>query len=240
MKLPNWFKILWWVLLTSILTWVLYLRFPDLVAGHAAAVDVFFFGVWTALMLMPLFNEVSFLGIKFKQEVEALKTFVATQVGDIRSEVRNAVDVRTTFSPQIMIPSPVSDAQLPELEARIKVAVSEALSAHGLKSEGVSSAPIEAPSDVTFLFATRYSIEKELRRVATARLRISDNRPVPVFRLGRTLVDAGLIEPRLEHAIREVYAVCSPAIHGEPVTKAQMDFVRDVGPELVAALRAIE
>jgi hypothetical protein len=48
------------------------------------------------------------------------------------------------------------------------------------------------------------------------------------------------MEPRLDHAIREVYAVCSPAIHGEPVTQAQIDFVKDVGPELIAALRSIE
>ena len=40
MKLPNWFRILWWFLLTAGLTWVLYRRYPDLVAGHAAVVDV--------------------------------------------------------------------------------------------------------------------------------------------------------------------------------------------------------
>jgi hypothetical protein len=39
--------------------------------------------------------------------------------------------------------------------------------------------------------------------------------------------------------IREVYSVCSPAIHGEPITEAQVSFVRDVAPELIAALRAI-
>lgn len=240
MKLPNWFKILWWILLTGMVTWVLYLRYPDLIAGHAASVDIFLFAVWVALMLAPLFHEVSFLGVKFKQEVEALKSFVATQVGDIRSEVRNAIDIRTTFSPQIMIPPPVSDAKLPELEARIKAAVSDALSTHGLSAKSVIHAAIETPPEVSFLFATRYAIERELRRLANGRLKVPDNRPMPVFRLGRGLVEAGLIEPGLEHAIREVYAVCSPAIHGEPVTEAQMSFVRDVGPELIAALQSIE
>lgn len=64
-------------------------------------------------MLTPLFQEVSFLGVKFKQEVEALKSFVATQVNEIRNEVRTAIDVRTTFSPHISFPMPVSDEQLP-------------------------------------------------------------------------------------------------------------------------------
>jgi hypothetical protein len=240
MKLPNWLKILWWFLLTAGLTWVLYRRYPELVAGHAAAVDVFVFAVWAGLMLVPLFHEVSFLGVKLKQEVEDLKSFVAAQVGEIRSDVRNAVDVRTTFSPQIMIPTPVSDAQLPELEAKIKTAVSEALSAHGLKAGSADRATVEVPADVSFLFATRYAIEKEVRRIANDRLRTLDRRPLPIFRLGKALVEAEVMEPRLENAIREVYAVCSPAIHGEPVTQAQTNFVKDVGPELIAALRSIQ
>ena len=153
-------------------------------------------------MLVPLFHEVSFLGVKFKQEVEELKSFVAAQVGDIRSDVRNAVDIRTTFSPQIMIPAPVSDAQLPELEAKIKAAVSEALATQGLRAESADRSAVEAPADVTFLFATRYAIEKELRRIASGRLRGLDGWPMPIFRLGRALVQAEVMEPRLENAIR--------------------------------------
>jgi hypothetical protein len=158
----------------------------------------------------------------------------------LRSEVRNAVDIRSTFNPQITIPMPVSDARLPELEGKIREAVSEALSAHGLKTENVTHVAIDVPEDVSFLFTTRYAVEKELRRIASGRLQVSNFRPLSVFRLSRTLVDAGVIESRLEHAIREVYAVCSPAIHGESVTQAQMNFVRDVGPDLIAALRSIE
>jgi hypothetical protein len=240
MKLPNWFKVGWWLLLTSCLTWILYKRYPDLVAGHAAPVDIFFFGVWIALMLAPLFKEVSFLGLKFKQELDELKTFVAAQVSDIRSEVRNAVDIRTTFNPSITFPAPASDAQLPALEARINAAVSGALSAHGLKAENITPAAITVPNDVSFLFETRYAIEKEQARIARSRGLLPDNRTIPAYRLGRLLVEAGLMEPRLEHAIREVYAVCSPAIHGQPVTPAQVNFVKDVGPGLIAALQSIE
>jgi hypothetical protein len=86
MKFSDWFKIPWWFLLTASLTWLLYNKYPDLIAGHAAPVDVFFFAVWVALMLVPLFQEVSFLGVRFKQQVEELKSFVATQIGEIRSE----------------------------------------------------------------------------------------------------------------------------------------------------------
>jgi hypothetical protein len=49
-----------------------------------------------------------------------------------------------------------------------------------------------------------------------------------------------LLEPSLGNVIREAYAVCSPAIHGEPATEAQVEFVKDVGPQLAAALRTIQ
>lgn len=240
MKLPNWFKISWWLLLTAVITWFLYNRYPDLVSGRAASADIVAFVIWVALLLAPLFNEVTLLGITLKQEAEELKKFVATQVSDIRTEVRNAVDIRTTFSPHITIPAPAADSQLPELEARIKAAVSGALASHGLKPQETPPPELSVGEDISFLFATRYNIEKELRRIIQSReLSPQSRRPLPVFQLSRMLAETGLIEPRLEHAIREVYAVCSPAIHGEPVTEAQVAFAKDVGPELVAALSSI-
>lgn len=48
-----------------------------------------------------------------------------------------------------------------------------------------------------------------------------------------------MISPNLAHAVREVYSVCSAAIHGEDVSDNQVQFVRDVAPELLAALEAV-
>ena len=240
MKIPNWLKILWWLAVTGLLTYFLLARLPDLLSGKAAAADVAVFGVWMALLLAPLFSEVSLLGITLKNEIEDLKSTVATQLSEIRTEVRSAVDVRATFSPQFNIPAPVADAQLPELEQRVKAAVSGALAAHCLKERPAEPA-LAVSDEVAFLFATRYHIETELRRIGTGReVGAAIRRPPATFQLVRYLLDAVLLEPNLGNAIREVYAVCSPAIHGEPVTEAKVAFVRDVGPQLVSALRAIQ
>ena len=239
MKLPNWFRISWWALLTAASGVVLYERYSELFSTRVTTIDVLLFVFWIGLVLAPLFQEISLPGIKLKQEIESLKSAVTAQIGEIRSELKNAIDVRTIFNPQITFPAPVPDARLPELETTIKAAVSEALAARGSREQpaGVSTS---APDDVNFLFATRYNIEKELRRVAQRRELLGNRRFANALTVTRTLKESGLIEPRLEHAIREVYAVCSPAIHGEPVTSAQIKFVRDVGPELIRALRAIE
>jgi hypothetical protein len=161
------------------------------------------------------------------------------QIGDIRAEVRNAVDIRTTFSPNITFPLPASDAELPAIESKIKSAVSEALSVRGLETGKIKPSAVDVPDDLALMFSIRYSLERELRRIASGRLIAADARPMPITKIARSLSEVGLIEPRLESAIREVYAVCSPAVHGEPVTPRQIAFVRDVAYELVAALRAI-
>jgi hypothetical protein len=169
-----------------------------------------------------------------------MRNALSVQLNDIRTDVRSAVDVRTTVSPQFYIPAPVADTQLPQLEERVKSAVSAALEVHGI-NEKPRESHLTVNDDVAFLFATRYNIEVELRRIAQGRdVSSAMGRPLPSFQLVRTLSQAEVLEPSLGNAIREVYAVCSPAIHGEHVTEAQVEFVKDVGPQLVAALRTIQ
>ena len=242
MKLPNWFKIAWWGLLVAILTWFLYHRYQDLVAGNAATADVVVFVVWFALLLAPLFNEISLFGVTLKQEIAELKTFVAAQVSEVRYEVRNAVDVRTTFNAHVHMPAPPPDASLPNLSTVAKSVIAGV----GHVQRAVSSkalTPLVAGDNVIQLFTARYSIEVELRRIAEARKLASGLIPlsqVPVSQLVRSLSDSGLLEPGLAGVVREVYAVCSPAVHGAPATDAQVSFVKDVAPQLVATLRQID
>jgi hypothetical protein len=180
------------------------------------------------------------LASKLKQEVEALKSFVAAQVSEIRNEIRNAVDVQTTVSPQINFPTPPADSQLPIIETKIKAVLSEVLKEYGLAPAREVAPAISAPDDVNYLFAIRYAIEKELRRLAEGRTKVLGRRPLSAITIGRMLVQNGVIDERLEGVIREVYAVCSPAIHGEQVTSAQMNFVKDVGPQLIATLSSLQ
>jgi hypothetical protein len=121
----------------------------------------------------------------------------------------------------------------------VKNAVAEVLVSHGIKQPLPVAADLAVSNDIQFLFVVRHAIERELRRIASERQLELPMRRIAGMQLVRALAQAGIIEPSLEHAIREVYAVASPAIHAESVTPAQVAFVRDVGPPLVAALRAI-
>jgi hypothetical protein len=240
MKLPTWFKISWWVLITVLTGCLFYSRFPAIAEGRSAPVDVFIFLVLVALLLVPIFQEVSFFGLKFKQAIDDLKENISTQLAvfkaDIQTTITNTSNVNVTF-PHSAPP----DDQLPDLENRIRTAVSEAL-----QEEGISSAHISEPVDFVvdehtdFLFRTRHTIEKKLRNIASTFTDLPQRRAVPIHKLTNMLVQEELVNPKIAHAIREIYSVCSPAIHGEQVTKAQVGFVRDVAPQVVDALNEIE
>jgi hypothetical protein len=58
MKLPNWFRIVWWALSILLITGML-IALDDLFTGHAVAFDVVMFLVLVAVCLMPLFQELN-------------------------------------------------------------------------------------------------------------------------------------------------------------------------------------
>lgn len=242
MKLPNWFKVVWWIVVLIGFTVLLATRFRDFEAGRPTVVDVPLALVWTALLVLPLFQEVTLFGVSFRKEIQALKEDVKDEVSSLRAEIRNSIDVRTQFSPQIFFPPSPPDSRLPQIEKRIQTAVDDALKVQGSARSIPYARELAAPSDAELLFRARYNIERELRRIwgRYAPDSAQNRRFMPTLRMARVLAEWEIIDRRIEGAIREVWSVASPAIHGETVTTAQVSFVREVAPGLVAALEAVQ
>ncbi len=240
MKFPGWFKYLWWIIIFAAFSYLLYQRYGDISTGKANSVDLFILVIWTALALVPLFQEISLPGISLKQQIEDIRKDVKQEFANIRMTLSNVVDVRTQTN--LYYPAPPPDAQLPALEEKIKIAVEEAIEKYGLQPTGEekSQTPLNVDNDVQFLFSARYSLEKELRRIWGERFGDEqERRPQPIYKLVDGLTQAQLIDQNLGHLIREAYSVCSPAIHGEDISKAKVNFVKDVIPELLNILKAI-
>ncbi len=123
MRLPNWFKVAWWGRLIGGVGTFLYARLTALLSGQGSPLDALLILIWLALLLLPVAQEVRFLGVlTFRQQVEALKADVHRELVSIRNEVQANVNFRQNFSPQFSFTTP-SEAQL----ANIRVAVAEAL-----------------------------------------------------------------------------------------------------------------
>lgn len=241
MKLPNKFKIFWWALLVALTTLYIFKRYPKIIDGSASPLDIVVFLVWVALCLIPLYEEVNLFGIKLKKEIEALKSHVDNQIESVKADIRNSIDVHSQFNPNIYFSAPPPpDSELPAIEERIRDAVGASLREHGLEQKAPSLASISADDDTQFLMLARFNLEKELRRIWYENFQaIPDGRPLPISRMVSGMVEREMIDSKLANVIRDVYAVCSPAIHAEPVTKAQFEFVRDVAPSLITLLKEL-
>jgi hypothetical protein len=236
MKVPNWFRIVWWAVLLLLIGGILYGRRADLLTGRAVPADVLIFLVWVGLFLVPLFQEVNLFGLKLKQEVAGLKQDLA----NLRAEFRNTVDVRAQINPTFNISSPPPDKELPALEERIRSVLNQVLTERGVQPSEVANTDVDVSDDVAYLFKIRYQIERELRRIWDRRMEANVFRkPRSIGEMASILEAEGFIESRVVNILRQVYSVASPAIHGEPVSEAKMAFVRDVAPRLIATLRAL-
>ena len=160
------------------------------------------------------------------------------KINNLQNEIRT--NIRTEISPQFTFPSPPPDSQLPDLEKRIESVIRDVIKQHGIREASLDFKELIVTNDVQYLFATRYNIERELHRIRDSRIGQQAIRVhVPISRMILTLVETEIIELQLGNIIKEVYAVCSPAVHGYPVSEPQINFVKDVAPKLISTLRSI-
>jgi len=234
MNLKPWQRVVWWLFLVCLLSIYLFQRLEALKSGHSVPVDVFVFLVWAALLVAPLFKEVSFWGLKFKQELEETRKHISSQLFAMENRIQNSVAVSPQFNIGT-VPAPPPDMQLPALQEKLDLILGE------IKSKPATATasdwhPAAADDKVEYLFRTRLQLETELRRLYKE-LAGTDAPRIGALRLLPNLISAGVISDEMAVVVREVYSVCSPAIHGETVSEAQIQFVRHVAPPLVAQLK---
>jgi hypothetical protein len=83
MKLPNWFRIMWWLVLLGLISYIMVRRHDALVTGQGSFGDFLVLLIWVALFLAPIF-----------QEVDGLRT-----------DIRNTIDVQAQINPTFYMPS---------------------------------------------------------------------------------------------------------------------------------------
>lgn len=236
------FKTFWWAVLVFSIGFYLWGRYDQLNAGEPTWFDALAFIVWVTLAIGPFFKEMEIFGFKFKQEVEQLKEHVSNEIALIRTTIQTTSENRQTMNPQFMFGyPPPPDSQLSNIQEQVKAAIHSAFANFGAAASQPTAQVVETPTtDTEFLFRSRLGIERELRKIHRyVAQETASRRPEPIHRMVDMLVRSELISGDMGHAIREVYSVCSPAIHGEDVTPAQVEFVKNTAPELIAALKSL-
>lgn len=116
MKLPDWAKWTWWILLVVGLAAFLAFRLPDLQAGRPTMFDGIVFAVLAGLLLLPFFSEISMLGVTLKQKVDEVKA----EVAGLRTEIRVSNISSATINNYL---TPPPDNELPRIAERLEAGV---------------------------------------------------------------------------------------------------------------------
>jgi hypothetical protein len=242
MVLPNWLKITWWLSILAILTALLWVRRAALLTGSATTFDIIAFVLWMCLMLVPIFSEIKIFGFELNQKIDALGKHIEGQIATLTTEMRTNVDLRTQINPQFTFTTPPQDSQLPNIEQNIREILQREFETRGIPAATASAPDDVLPEDPTaiYLFTVRRAIDKELRRICLQQVGDEGScRRSSASLLLNSMQRQQLVSHELARAVRDLYAVCSPSVHGEDATPDQVTFVEDVSPGLLAALRAI-
>ncbi len=234
---PNWVKIPYWLLILGFVSWLLFDRLDITTAGHTTPFGAVVFVIWVALLLAPLFNEVKIWGVSLKQEIEKTqdelkdtKEVILREFNSVRMDVRNSIHFSPTFNHTVSGPPP--DYQLPAIQKEIEELLPKQ------KGTGIEQQEKAVPKDTLFLFSVRFHIEQQVRRIMESFL--GEPRLRTQIRLQvRFLIEHEAIGANLGDSIIEVYRICSPAVHGDAVTFAQLSFVKEIAPKLLAVLEGI-
>jgi hypothetical protein len=209
-------------------------RYNSLIEGSATQMDIVLFLTWVALLITPFFQEINLLGIiGLKQEIESVRSDVKEQILNLKTEIQNQISIQTQFTPQIVLPPP--DAQLPNLENRLRTVLTETL---GIQREEVRAIP-DVSEDVMYLMNVRHVIEREMKRIWAGRFPKGD-RYWAFSSILRLLSNANVIGEQFAKIIREVYSICSAAVHADDVSEAQLIFIKENAPELMTLLRKLD
>ena len=238
MKFSNTFKIIWWICLILVCGGLFYWRLDPISNGNSAPIDIFIFLILVALLLVPIFTEIEFFGIKLKREIEELKTQIKLQFGDLKNEIKNS-QVQTIHQSFAGFGKPPTDEELPELEVQVDKILNEKLREYGIESEKILDEKLEVPSNNLKLFQIRYNIESELRRIwekYNEEFPLSPNK-YPLTKIIRELMRYEIIDPELHNILRETLSICNYAIHGEEVSENQIAFVNRNANEIINILK---
>ena len=236
---------IWWTLSLLALLVVLALRTISVTGDHPTTFDIGLMGLVAILILLPFVSELTAFGITVKKHIEEakkeLKQNIKEEAQSVRSEIvalgiTNRLTSNVTF--QTGIPNPPPDSALDEIREQISEILRQFQDQRGMRDMPRQQADIS--ENTVFAFQYRYLVEREVKRIWNSRIRDGDVSRLPFFsKMVDDLVRYELISRGLGRSLKDVFSVASSAIHGEEPSQEKVSFLREVAPEIVAALSSI-
>lgn len=229
-KVWSFIKKNWWylVLLSASSLYVWYFRLDINQLKELNSKNLIFI-LWLVLLLLPLFSEMEFLGVKVKKEVEKATEEVKSSLEIIQRQV-NQLQMTNSVANNINLTSPTlpSEQKIEELLEMVK----ELQPKHASESAEVSLSEVNDKN--VYLFKVRFCIEVVLQEMCV-KMGYTEN--MPIIRMIQRLNHEEVINGITYDLLIQVCRIANRAIHGEEVSEEYMDFVEKTYPELIRQLR---
>ncbi len=225
--ISNW----WYVLLTmisSIYMFVYRFKVYELTQINALALIGI---VWVILLLLPLFSEFEFLGVKLKKELVKANVELKESIADIKMQIVDFKNVNYASMSVNVISSPLaSKEQLEHLEFLIRE----------LKASSqptIITMQFENEEVPILLFKTRFEIESKLSNIC---LKLNYDGDRTISRMLQYLVRLNAIDARYYEIITQVNKIATRGVHGEIVSDNYIKLVKSAYPSIMDYLSTLE
>ena len=220
-------KTYYWIGLLIFFSLILALKYFGFLSEITKEFFYVIFGLWICLILLPLFGEIEFLGIKLKKEIDELKKEVKSEIQSIKYELN------TSNKQQVFLGYglPPSDTKIPELEKEIndlKEKLKQKEKVFGKLNYTGLAGRFDVSDTTIQLFQIRYKLEELITKIWSnyrEDLEVENGRIISPVKMLNDLRDIDIIDSDVSEIIRGILSICNSAVHGKMTSKRQRNFV---------------
>ena len=216
----------WWYLVLLVgSTWFVYLNRQNILGGDFEKFTpiTLVFILWIVLLLLPLFSEMEFFGVKFKKEVEKAANEVKESITDLKMQLIQ-MQVSNSIATNIQVGNNTmpSEGKMEELLQLVR----------NLSQNPHAPSTIEPMDDTNknvYLFKVRLGIETALSDLCE---KIGFQDKMPLHRSLQAIFKYELIDNITFDLINQVVKIANRGVHGEIVSDEYISFVKETQPEI--------
>lgn len=231
-KVSNFIKRKCWylVLLTVSSGYVWYYRF-DIYQLKELNVHNLIFIVWILLLLMPLFSEMEFFGVKVKKEVEKATEEVRRSLQNLQTQITQLQMTNSVANSVNFWNTPLPSGQ--KLEELLQNVREMQQSNAGINSQQKDTISADENKNI-YLFKVRLEIETTLYELCE---KIGYPDKMPIMKMVQLLNSAEILSGTTCDLINQVCKIANRGVHGEIMSREYVSFVEETYPEIMRQLK---
>ena len=225
----------WYIVLLTISTvYLVSNRFAIEKLDDASLISTVFI-IWVILLVLPLFSELEFLGVKVKKEVKKAVEKSNEEVKaslDNLQQIVSQIQVSNSVAPQFTINS----GSLPTEEKIDKLTEELHLfNEQNKNKQAEQQDKVTIPVQNLELFKMRYGIEVRLKEALELIGYNSKNR-ASLMQGTYYLNQQGVLDPTSTDLVIQMLRIANRGVHGEIIGQKYMDFASEAYPQIIDAL----